>query len=36
MTPETALEAGRATVRPEELVVVVAGDAETVPGLWKI
>ena len=27
---ESAIEAGRATIRPEELVVVVAGDAESI------
>lgn len=32
VTPDAALEAGRETLRPEELVVVVAGDAQGVRG----
>lgn len=32
VTPYTALEAGRGAIRPEELVVVVAGDAGQVRG----
>jgi hypothetical protein len=32
VTTETAWAAGRAAIRPDELVVVVAGDAESICG----